>query len=86
MKNHRKTIAKSNKYSTLEEKLRHCTFSRFCETFGEYKCLKFEHRIINAEVDCLGCKYHRRVSHPKEKSTCQCSTCAKHQSESVEDC
>lgn len=84
MKKRMKNSDRPKQYASLAEKLRHCTYSRFCETFGDYKCLKHEHRIINAEIDCVGCRYHRRMLHPDTKPLCQCSICEKQRAD--KDC
>lgn len=76
----RKKKTREEKYITLNEKLKRCIHSRFCEVFGEYKCLKLEHRIINAEADCVKCPYCRLHPKPDEKELCQCSFCVERRS------
>lgn len=63
-------------FITLEEKVNSCEHSRFCETFGEYKCLKKERRVV-LEIDCVGCKNYKKVNPLEKPDFCQCKTCSR---------
>lgn len=51
------------------EKCETCVFSRFCPTFGEWKCT-YHSRRINPEVDCVDCVRYRPADGTKKKHQC----------------
>lgn len=57
----------------IEEKVEKCRFSRFCESFGEWKCVKLERRI-DIEADCVGCKLYKKGT-KKPDEVCHCEVC-----------
>ena len=54
-----------------------CIHSRFCESWGEYKCLKHQHRIYIQSLQEQGieCPDFKRAAKSIDKKPCQCGTC-----------
>lgn len=67
------------RYKSATEKMKTCSFAIFCEAFGEYKCEASHRAIMNAELECVGCKHHVRRSSDEEKKICHCEACMKRQ-------
>lgn len=70
-----------HRYTSATEKMKACSHVIFCNGFGEYKCNICFHTIQNAELECIGCKYHTCRPTNETMKMCHCEVCMKKNAE-----
>lgn len=58
-----------------------CTESRWCETYGEVKCLAQKKRIYGYVklIDPAQCKFYKKRGKNFKESKCQCEDCLRNE-------